>query len=79
MLREQYACAFAQMILGWRESWGAPSMPFGFVQLSSWTGNWGFDDLPCTENWCDKMCACTECLLLLVLLLVLTFLPSGAR
>lgn len=52
MLREQYACAFGQMIAGWREAWNAPMLPFGFVQLSSWTGNWGFDNMPCVENYC---------------------------
>jgi hypothetical protein len=51
--REEYACVFGQMIEGWRESWDAPELPFGFVQLSSWTGNWGFDNLPCVENYCQ--------------------------
>ena len=50
MLREQYACAFGQMISGWRAAWNAPMLPFGFVQLSSWTGNWGFDNLPCVSE-----------------------------
>ena len=52
MQRQQYACVFGRMIQGWRDSWGAPAMPFGFVQLSSWTGNWGFDHLPCVANYC---------------------------
>ena len=45
--RELYACAFGQMIDGWRAAWNAPMLPFGFVQLSSWSGNWGFDDMSC--------------------------------
>eukprot|EP01043_Picozoa_sp_COSAG02_P019672 COSAG02_NODE_956_length_15670_cov_5.265750_3_plen_276_part_00 len=52
MTRPQYACAFGQMIEGWRKAWNSPSLPFGFVQLSSWTGNWGFDQMPCVANYC---------------------------
>lgn len=52
MSRPQYACAFGQMIEGWRKAWNSPSLPFGFVQLSSWTGNWGFDQMPCVANYC---------------------------
>ena len=52
MTRPQYACAFGQMIEGWRKAWSSPLLPFGFVQLSSWTGNWGFDQMPCVANYC---------------------------
>ena len=41
MTRPQYACAFGRMIEGWRRAWASPALPFGFVQLSAWTGNWG--------------------------------------
>ena len=52
MTRPQYACAFGKMIELWREAWAAPMLPFGLVQLSSWTGNWGFDNMPCVANYC---------------------------
>ena len=41
-----------KMIASWRHAWGAPNLPFVWVQLSAWTGNWGFDDLPCVEFYC---------------------------
>ena len=63
LYRDEYACAFARMIDGWRQAWaaavaeatpGAPVVetPFVFVQLSSWTGNWGFEGLPCVASYC---------------------------
>ena len=30
----------------------AAAIPFVFVQLSAWTGNWGFENLPCTATYC---------------------------
>ena len=33
---EQYSCLFPQMISAWREAFQAPSLWFGFVQLSTW-------------------------------------------
>ena len=33
---EQYACLFPQMITAWRDAFAAPSLFFGFVQLSTW-------------------------------------------
>lgn len=52
LLREEYFCLFKAMIVSWRSAWNLPGMPFVFMQLSAWTGNWGFDDLPCTETYC---------------------------
>ena len=48
------------MITAWRARWAAaigappsaPPIPFLFVQLSAWFGNWGFDDMPCVANYC---------------------------
>jgi hypothetical protein len=33
MTRPEYACAFGQMIEGWRKAWQSPLLPFGFVQV----------------------------------------------
>merc|ERR1719305_1005235 len=59
MVREDYACVFGEMIRAWRKRWAAAAsvpefedIPFLFVQISSWFGNWGFDNLPCTANYC---------------------------
>ena len=47
-----YACAFGAMIDAWRAAWASPQLPFVFVQISAWFGNWGFDQLPCTYDYC---------------------------
>ena len=52
LTRSEYACAFGTMIDAWRKAWDAPSLPFLYVQISSWFGNWGFDKLPCTYDYC---------------------------
>jgi len=64
LYRSEYRCLFGAMIRGWREAWAkaqaeatlgaAPVVktPFVFVQLSSWTGNWGFESLPCVASYC---------------------------
>ncbi|KAJ1454043.1 hypothetical protein M885DRAFT_566797 [Pelagophyceae sp. CCMP2097] len=49
--REDYACAFREMIRAWRLAWSSP-IPFIFVQLSSWVGNANFDGLACDANFC---------------------------
>ena len=50
--RQAYACAFGAMIDAWRAAWASPQLPFVFVQISAWFGNWGFDQLPCTYDYC---------------------------
>jgi sialate O-acetylesterase len=38
--RDDYHCVFSQMIQQWRLQMKQPDMPFVFMQLSSWYGNW---------------------------------------
>eukprot|EP00937_MAST-01D_sp_MAST-1D-sp2_P002285 g2285.t1 len=66
LYRDEYRCVFGQMIEGWRDAWaaalgagagagagvGVAPIPFVFVQLSAWTGNWGFEGLPCVASYC---------------------------